>query len=165
MVKAPWNRNRNRPSAVNIPSEVEEYYQSTQNERRGVAWLLSLATLALTLLIAGAIFFGVKWAYRKFVTGNNSDSTTTNQTEESQSNNGSNSTDDNSSSNSTPTESENQDNHSSSTLPGNNTEPNNQSPNNTPTVTPPQPNINIKTTPVTGPETPELPHTGPTSND
>lgn len=70
MVRTPWNRNRTRPDSPQVPAEVEEYYQSTQKERRGVAWLLAFATLLLTLIIAVALFFGGRWLYRT-VFGNN----------------------------------------------------------------------------------------------
>lgn len=69
MVKMPWNRNRNRPATTQIPAEVEEYYQSTRKERAGIAWLLGIATLLLTLLIAAALFFGGRWLYRMIIGG------------------------------------------------------------------------------------------------
>ncbi len=163
MVKAPWNRNRNRPT-VNVPNEVEEYYQSTQNEKRGVTWLLSLATLALTLLIAGAVFFGVKWAYNKF-TAKDTGSASVNQPEDITTpitnNSDSNSTNDSSASN---TDSSNQDANQPSVAPNSNSSSSNQPANNTQPTTP-APNTNIHTTPITGPETPEIPRTGPTGND
>lgn len=62
MARMPWNRKT--PSVeVQVPPEVEEYYQSTQKDRRGMAWLLAFATLLLTILIAVLIFFTGRWAY------------------------------------------------------------------------------------------------------
>lgn len=160
MVKAPWNRNRSRPSAVNIPSEVEEYYQSTHKERRGVAWLLSLATLALTLIIAGALFFGVKWAYRKFFANNNSGSTIINQPEEltPPSNSDTKSSDDKTGNNASSPDANSQD----INLPSSDS---NNNPPSSQNNYGPQPSSGSSETPKTGPEIPEIPHTGPTGND
>ncbi|MCA9342979.1 hypothetical protein KC950_03150 [Candidatus Saccharibacteria bacterium] len=68
----PWNRNRQPKVDVQVPPEVEEYYQSTQKDRRGMAWLLAFATLILTILIAVVIFFVGRWAYNT-VFGDDSD--------------------------------------------------------------------------------------------
>lgn len=76
MVKMPWNRNRNRPVASNIPQEVEEYYQSAHKQRRGIAGLLTLATLILTLVLAVAIFFGGRWVVNKVLRKDNNSSNT-----------------------------------------------------------------------------------------
>lgn len=48
-----------------VPLEIQEYYQAEKKERAGVAWLLALGTLAVTLLLATGIFFGGRWVYRK----------------------------------------------------------------------------------------------------
>lgn len=71
MARWPWNRNKSTID-VQVPPEVEEYYQSTQKDRRGMAWLLALATLILTILVAIALFFGGRWVYRA-ITGDDSD--------------------------------------------------------------------------------------------
>jgi hypothetical protein len=62
-VKLPFKRNNTEPDI--LPSEVKEYYQSERRERVGVAWLLALGTLILTLILASGLFFGGRWAYRK----------------------------------------------------------------------------------------------------
>lgn len=48
-----------------LPAEVQEYYQSEQQQRSGMAWLLGLATLGVTLLLTLGLFFGGRWVYRK----------------------------------------------------------------------------------------------------
>jgi hypothetical protein len=48
-----------------VPQEVRDYYQSERRERTGIAWLLALGTLVVTLLIASALFFGGKWVYNR----------------------------------------------------------------------------------------------------
>ncbi len=49
----------------NIPEEIKDYYQSERRERVGVAWLLALGTLMLTLVLAFGLFFSGRWLYRK----------------------------------------------------------------------------------------------------
>lgn len=51
-----------------VPAEIQDYYQSEKRERTGVAWLLALVTLVITVLLALALFFGGRWLYRKVVT-------------------------------------------------------------------------------------------------
>lgn len=60
----PFKRKKISPT---IPTEVQDYYQSERRERVGVAWLLALATLVTTIVLAFGIFFGGRWGYRKFV--------------------------------------------------------------------------------------------------
>jgi len=54
-------RNRNQ---TNVPTEIQEYYQTERRERAGVAWLLAGGTLVATVLLAAAIFFAGRWVYR-----------------------------------------------------------------------------------------------------
>lgn len=44
--------------------EIQDYYAGQQRERKGITWLLGLATLVVTLLLAFGIFYGGRWAYR-----------------------------------------------------------------------------------------------------
>lgn len=57
-------RRRNQDSSV-LPAEVDQYYQSEQRDRRGVAILLAIVTLIVTLLIATGLFFAGRFVYRK----------------------------------------------------------------------------------------------------
>lgn len=59
------NKDGTQPTEVQVPAEIQEYYQAERRERAGVAWLLALATLAVTLLVAVGLFFGGRWVYRK----------------------------------------------------------------------------------------------------
>lgn len=56
-----------------LPPEVEDYYQAEKRERSGIAWLLALATLALTILVSAGLFYGGKWAYKKITNPNKPD--------------------------------------------------------------------------------------------
>lgn len=69
----------------NLPEEVQEYYESGRRGRRGIALLLGLATLVITLLLAAGIFFGGRWIYRKIT---NNDSKTPETTQNQQNSNG-----------------------------------------------------------------------------
>lgn len=55
---------RKQPDIDSVPQEVQDYYQSERRERTGVAWLLALATLVVTLLLAIGLFYGGRWVYR-----------------------------------------------------------------------------------------------------
>lgn len=57
----PWKRQQ--PDTA-VPAELAEYYQGERRARRGVAWLLALATLVVTLVLATALFFGGRWVWR-----------------------------------------------------------------------------------------------------
>lgn len=62
-MKLPFRRDNS--DSENLPTEIKEYYQTERRERVGVAWLLALGTLVLTLVLATGLFFGGRWAYRK----------------------------------------------------------------------------------------------------
>lgn len=54
-----------------LPDEVSQYYQSQRRERIGVAIILGIVALIVTLLIAVALFFGGRWVYREFIANDN----------------------------------------------------------------------------------------------
>lgn len=65
---------RNKKDSV-MPEEVRDFYASEHRDRKGMAWLLAVATLLVTFLIAAALFFGGRWIYRTVF--DNNDTTTT----------------------------------------------------------------------------------------
>ncbi len=73
----PFRRNKDVSA---VPAEIQEYYQSERRERTGVAWLLALGTLIITVGLATLLFFGGRWAYRAIA--NNDDNQQTAQTTE-----------------------------------------------------------------------------------
>ncbi len=158
MVKMPWNRNRTRPIAGQVPAEVEEYYQSTQKERRGVAWLMALFALLLTLLIGAVLFFGGRWLYRQLFTDNDSNTGSTSQQEETTNESAGSNADQPAQSSPDSSTSEPQNNGSTETQ--NNQSPSGESGANSQTT----PSSEV-TTPATGPEASEIPRTGPDGND
>ncbi len=100
------NKNTTRTSTP-VPAEVQDYYEAGRRERRGVAWLLGLITLVVTVLLALLLFFGGRWIYRK---ATNKDKSTSGQTTNQPASSGNDSAGDsgsstnaNSSSNSNPT--------------------------------------------------------------
>lgn len=70
-MKWPFRRNKNVDS---VPQEIQDYYQTEKRERTGVAWLLALGTLLITVGLSVLLFFGGRWAYRQ-IAGNDNDKT------------------------------------------------------------------------------------------
>ncbi len=70
-----WPFRRKRTDEV--PAEIQEYYQAEKRERTGIAWLLALGTLAVTLLVATGVFYGGRWVYRKIADRGNEPTVTT----------------------------------------------------------------------------------------
>ena len=70
-----------------LPDEVNEYYESQRRERTGVAIVLGIAALIVTLLIGAALFFGGRWVYNQFTDDDDSNnSSSTSQTIDEQAN-------------------------------------------------------------------------------
>jgi cytoskeletal protein RodZ len=61
--------NQNKQSV--LPDEVSQYYQSQRRERTGVALMLGVVALIVTLLIGAALFFGGRFVYRQFAGNDN----------------------------------------------------------------------------------------------
>ena len=58
-----WPFRRDKDTAT-VPQEIQEYYQSERRERTGIAWLLALGTLLVTIALAILLFFAGRWLYR-----------------------------------------------------------------------------------------------------
>lgn len=146
VVRRPWNRNRTRPAPTQVPTEVQEYYESTRKERTGTAWLLTLATFLITVILAVALFFGGSWIYQRFTSNDDQGQLTIEQQPGEQR--------EQSLADDLPQGSGGADAPvSDPTTP----------PVTTPPPTPaPQP---TQQTPTTGPSTPEIPRTGPTGDE
>jgi hypothetical protein len=56
---------RKKSESVQLPPEVQEYYQSERRERMGMTWLLAALTFVVTIVLAIGLFFGGRWAYRQ----------------------------------------------------------------------------------------------------
>lgn len=69
-----------KTDAVDMPPELQNYYQAENREKTWMAWVLGLVTLVVTILLALALFFGGRWVYRK-VTNDEPAKVTTTQTE------------------------------------------------------------------------------------
>lgn len=59
-----WPFKKRQSDTENVPQEVQDYYQAEQRDRSGMAWLLALGTLLITIALALGLFFGGRWAYR-----------------------------------------------------------------------------------------------------
>lgn len=64
-----FNRSKKNQKSV-LPDEVSQYYQSQRRERTGVALMLGIVALVVTLLIGSALFFGGRFVYRQFANDN-----------------------------------------------------------------------------------------------
>lgn len=72
---------RKKQSSV-LPDEVSWYYESQRRERIGVAILLGIVALVVTLLIGAALFFGGRYVYRQFFADDKTAPTVTQPVEE-----------------------------------------------------------------------------------
>ncbi len=45
-------------------TDIDEFYASERRRRIGMAWVVTLGTLIVTLLLAAGFFYGGRWAYR-----------------------------------------------------------------------------------------------------
>ncbi len=61
---------RNKTDQTGMPTEVRDYYKAEGRERTGLAWLLALATLLVTVLVVLGLFLGGRWAFRKLKDNN-----------------------------------------------------------------------------------------------
>lgn len=151
-----WPFSRKQDEAV-VPAEIREYYQTERRERTGIAWLLALGTLIITIGLAALLFFGGRWIYRTIA--DNDDDTNTAQVEQAPE------TSENTTDTSTPpatdqspdTSTDNTANGSSSATSSTNTDEPSTSNNNVAGSS--SGTSQSDTTPVTGPG--DLPETGP----
>lgn len=63
---------------LGLPPEVQAYSEAERRERMGMAWLVGIVSLIVSLLILTALYFGGVWLYRK-ATGNDKPNTESSQ--------------------------------------------------------------------------------------
>lgn len=56
---------RNKTDQAGMPTEVQDYYKAEGRQRSGLAWLLALGTLLVTVVVVLGLFMGGRWAFRK----------------------------------------------------------------------------------------------------
>lgn len=136
-----------------MPEEVRDFYASEHRDRKGMAWLLAVATLIVTFLVAAALFFGGRWVYRTVFDRDKDNGTATTQTEQGEVR----SPEESARSNSSSSSSEPSTSSSSSSNSSSNTsnQPSSSSSSNSTGTS----STNTTQTPVTGPS--ELVNTGP----
>jgi len=79
-----WPFNRKKQQDQTLPEEVQEYYESGRKQQTGMAWLLALGTLVVTVLLAVLLFFGGRWVYQKIAGDDQSEETPTQQVDQPQ---------------------------------------------------------------------------------
>lgn len=57
--------NRRTQNNSNLPPEIQAYAQAEHRERVGMAWLVGLVSLVVTVLVLAGLYFGGSWVYRK----------------------------------------------------------------------------------------------------
>ena len=62
-----------------LPPEIQAYAQAERRERVGMAWLVGIISLVVTVLVLALLFFGGRWLYRKIAGTESSTPTTTTQ--------------------------------------------------------------------------------------
>lgn len=75
----PFRRKQQQSTDIEIPREVQEYYQAEKRERVGIAWLLAFGTLVVTVAVIVGLFFGGRWVYRKVANTGEKKTTTSDQ--------------------------------------------------------------------------------------
>jgi cytoskeletal protein RodZ len=65
-------RRKKTVNTDNTPDDVQNVYATEKRERSGVAWMLGLLTLVLTVLFTFIIFFGGRWVWQT-LTGSRND--------------------------------------------------------------------------------------------
>lgn len=72
-------RRSKKTNTTAVPAEIQEYYNAEQRERVGLAWLIAIISLVISLAVIFGIFFGGRYIYRKYIhkskTGTSSTST------------------------------------------------------------------------------------------
>jgi hypothetical protein len=65
-MNAPWpfRRKTEDLDPSNLPQEVRDYYQAQSSGRKGIAIMIGVASLIVTVLLALSIFYGGRWVYR-----------------------------------------------------------------------------------------------------
>lgn len=56
---------RRKPADNTLPPEIQAYAVAEQRERRGMAWIVGIMSLLVTLLVLAVLFLGGRWVYRK----------------------------------------------------------------------------------------------------
>ncbi len=148
---AVWPFNRKKQEDQALPEEVQEYYEAGKRQRTGMAWLLALATLLVTVVIALLLFFGGRWVYQKFSNNDEPQAPLTGQTDNQDQNTGA---DNSGAQTETPAEDQ------AANTPAANNQQGSSSANTTQSSPAPSPSSQTET-PDTGPSDSEIPDTGP----
>lgn len=143
-----FNRRKTTTIDSSIPPEVQAYSQAEHRERMGVAWLVGVVALVISLFVLAGLFFGGRWLYRTIAGPSNKNTQTQSASENEQSSKEKESTNEKKDTTTT----------SGSTTTGNDkAAPSSSAPQSSTPAAP-----TASPTPTTGPA---LPHTGPDSDE
>ena len=138
---------KRKKSQTTLPPEVQAFATAERRERMGMAWLVGIVSLVVTILVVTGLFYGGRWVYRSLANRNKKATpvVTEPQSDDTKPNATSSTDSDSASQNSTTTDS-------------GQTTPNTSAPNATPSTS--SSNTPIQQ-PVTGDQSVTLPNTGP----
>ena len=142
---------------VTLPKEVQDYYEAEKRERVGVASMLAIGTLVVTVILALGIFFGGRWVWRHTL-HHNPKTTTVATVKAPDDKTSSSSSTPSYSSSSSPTSSSSSNSSSSTSASSGSSTPSSTSSSTAPTPSPTPPAASSTTTGAT-----TLPNTGPDS--
>ena len=60
-------RRSKRTNTTAVPAEIQEYYNAEQRERVGLAWLIAIISLVVSLAVIFGMFFGGRYIYRTYI--------------------------------------------------------------------------------------------------
>lgn len=73
--------NRRKKTDLNLPPEVQAYSQAEHRQRMGMAWLVGIVSLVITVFVLTGLFFGGRWLYREIANGNSDGKETASQSQ------------------------------------------------------------------------------------
>lgn len=150
-------KRRKAKTDTNLPPEVQAYSQAERRERMGMAWLVGIVSLIVSLVLVTGLFFGGRWVYRKIADRGDKPTPVVTENNGSQ-NEGNDQNDENSDSGSTDESTDESAAEQPETIPSTNPDAPSGSNSSTSTQTPTQ-------QPVTGDQSVVLPNTGPSEDN
>ena len=61
------SRRKDKAGSSVVPAEIQEYYNAEQRERVGLAWIIAVISLLVSLAVIFGIFFGGRYVYRNYI--------------------------------------------------------------------------------------------------
>lgn len=72
----PFNRKKKLDESL-LPDEVSEYYKGGKNNQNRGSWILAVATMLVTAVLAVVLFFGGRWVFQTIFDNDDENNTQT----------------------------------------------------------------------------------------